>query len=117
MRKGSLFLVFALSFAPMLHAEEASTATTPVEPVAEASAELNARLATVEAQNTKAQLTRLQQENQQLRQQLQEQQEQSLFPTLTAEQQWFAVGGGVGALAFMFGALISRGRRRRQWLN
>ncbi|TBV11578.1 hypothetical protein [Stutzerimonas kirkiae] len=117
MRKGSLFLVLLLSFAPMLHAEETPANANAVEPALEPSAELNARLATIEAQSAKSQLAKLQQENQQLRQLLQQQEEQSLFPKLTEQQQWFAIGGGVGALAFMFGVLVARGRRRSQWLN
>lgn len=66
-----------------------------------------------------AQLARLRQENQRLRLQLEELQAQ---PTpepqlLNNDQQWFAVGGGVGVLGFLLGVLTTRGRRRRQWLN
>jgi len=36
---------------------------------------------------------------------------------LSEEQKWFAVGGSVGVASFLLGLLVTRGRRRRQWLN
>jgi len=64
-----------------------------------------------------AQLARLRQENQRLRMQLEQEQIEAQPQLLNDQQQWFAVGGGVGVLGFLLGVLTTRGRRRRQWLN
>ncbi|WP_407296969.1 hypothetical protein [Stutzerimonas zhaodongensis] len=128
MRQGPLFLLFALCLAtPQLQAQEAPPTT-----VSEQQAELEHRLmenqeerealkANLDAANTadQAQLVRLRQENKRLRMQLeQEQAKAQPQPQLFNEQQqWFAVGGGVGVLGFLLGVLTTRGRRRRQWLN
>ena len=64
-------------------------------------------------------LVRLRQENKRLRMQLEQEQAkaQPQPQLLNEQQQWFAVGGGVGVLGFLLGVLTTRGRRRRQWLN
>lgn len=128
MRQGPLFLLIALGLAtPLLQAEEA-----PIEPPAERQVELEHRLSDNQQQREaikqnldaasvagKAQLLRLRQENQRLRLQLEQEQAQTPMqpPLLNEQQQWFAVGGGVGVLGFLLGVLTTRGRRRRQWLN
>lgn len=129
MRQGllSLPLVLMLS-SPWLQAEDA-----PIEQAPDSQAELENRLSEnlqqreVLKQNLEvtasaagqAQLARLRQENQRLRLQLEELQAQPTPepPLLNNDQQWFAVGGGVGVLGFLLGVLTTRGRRRRQWLN
>ena len=65
----------------------------------------------------RAQLAHLRKENHRLRMQLQQGQSTEQPPLLNDQQQWFAVGGGVGVLGFLLGVLTTRGRRRRQWLN
>ena len=49
--------------------------------------------------------------------QLEQEQAKAQPQLLNDQQQWFAVGGGVGVLGFLLGVLTTRGRRRRQWLN
>ncbi|MBO3274385.1 translation initiation factor 2 (IF-2, GTPase) [Pseudomonas schmalbachii] len=117
------FLFAALSLAPALHAEEASVA-------AEQPATLEQRLAESErhrnelavqlqsASSDSAQLARLRQENQRLKQQLHDVQTRQPERLLNEEQTWYVTGAATALLAFMLGAL-SRGRRRqrREWLN
>jgi len=129
MRQGPLFLLLVLGLAaPLLQAEEA-----PIDPIAERQVELEHRLSDNQQQREaikenldaaasaagQAQLLRLRQENQRLRLQLEQEQAQTQLqpPLLNDQQQWFAVGGGVGVLGFLLGVLTTRGRRRRQWLN
>jgi hypothetical protein len=128
MRHGSLSLLLVLSLAaPLLYAEEAVN-----DPLAEPQTDLAQPLAeeqredpnvSLDAAATDAELAHLRQENLRLRMRLQqeqqEQQEQSKMQPrlLNDQQQWFAVGGGVGVLGFLLGVLTARGRRRRQWLN
>ncbi|HCJ27928.1 MAG TPA: hypothetical protein DHV63_01160 [Pseudomonas sp.] len=127
MRQGSLFLLFALSFAiPFAHAEQGTT-----DPTTERQAELEQRLSANEQRREelndsvgatgtdaeRAQLAHLRQENHRLRMQLQQGQPKAQPHLLNDQQQWFAVGGGVGVLGFLLGVLTTRGRRRRQWLN
>ena len=124
MRHATLSLLVALCLSAPLHAQEAAppAASTeqaaPATPVAEQpSNELAERRVADEREQANAQLTRLRQENQRLRAQLQEEQTRLPPALLNDQQQWFAVGGGVGVLGFLAGVLVSRGRRRRQWLN
>ncbi|WP_019341667.1 hypothetical protein [Stutzerimonas stutzeri] len=129
MRQSSLSLLLVLGLViPSLQAEEA-----PIEPSAERQVELEHRLSENQQQREatrenldaatsaagQAQLLRLRQENQRLRLQLEHEQAQTQVqpPLLNDQQQWFAVGGGVGVLGFLLGVLTTRGRRRRQWLN
>jgi len=123
MRQGSLSVLFALCLlAPTLQAQEPES-----QPVAqreiEAEAEQHGGSQQVEASAgeasavEKAQVILLREENQRLKDLLQQQQTKLAFPLLNDEQQWFAVGGGVGVLGFLLGVLATRGRRRRQWLN
>ena len=123
----SLPLVLMLS-SPWLQAEEA-----PIEQAPDRQAELENRLSeNLQQRETlrenpevtasaagQAQLARLRQENQRLRLQLEALQVQPIPEPrlLNNDQQWFAVGGGVGVLGFLLGVLTTRGRRRRQWLN
>ena len=112
MRQGPLFLLIALGLAtPLLQAEEAT-----IEPPAEQQVELEHRLSDNHQQReaikenldvavsavSHAQLLRLRQENQRLRLQLEQEQAQTQVqpPLLNDQQQWFAVGGGVGVLGF-----------------
>ena len=129
MRQGLLCLplVFMLA-SPLLQAQDA-----PIAQTADRQAELEDRLSenlhqretlkgypdvTASAEG-QAQLARLRQENRRLRLQLEALQArtQSEPQLLNNDQQWFAVGGGVGVLGFLLGVLTTRGRRRRQWLN
>ena len=129
MRQGLLSLPLVLMLAsPLLQAEEAQN-----EQVPDRQAELENRLSeNLQQRETlsdnpqvtasvagQAQLVRLRQENQRLRLQLEELQSRarSAPQLLNDDQQWFAVGGGVGVLGFLLGVLTTRGRRRRQWLN
>ncbi len=129
MRQGLLSLPLILMLAsPLLQAEG-----VPLEQVPDRQAELENRLSeNLQQRETlkespevsasaagKAQLARLRQENQRLRLQLEELQSrpQPEPQLLNDDQQWFAVGGGVGVLGFLLGVLTTRGRRRRQWLN
>ncbi|MCQ4311599.1 hypothetical protein NAV33_06785 [Pseudomonas stutzeri] len=127
MRQGSLSLLLALSlFTPLLHAEEGAA-----DPLTERQAELeqpliederqreelNDNLDTAATDAEQAQLAQLIQENRHLRMQLQQEQSKAQPQLLNDQQQWFAVGGGVGVLGFLLGVLTTRGRRRRQWLN
>ncbi|MBA1277774.1 MULTISPECIES: hypothetical protein [Pseudomonadaceae] len=124
MRQGLPSLLLALSFAiSCVHADEGSP-----DPTAARQAGLEQRLSENELQRNepsngpgitdaeRAQLAQLRRENQQLRLQLQHGQPQQKR-WLNDQQQWFAVGGGVGVLGFLLGVLTTRGRRRRQWLN
>jgi ElaB/YqjD/DUF883 family membrane-anchored ribosome-binding protein len=126
MRHATLSLLVALSLsAPLLHAQEDAPPTLePVPPAVQPAAETEQPAsaptpprANDEREQATAQLARLRQENQRLRSQLQEELTKAPSALLTDEQQWFAVGGGVGVLGFLLGVLVSRGRRRRQWLN
>ena len=127
MRQGSLSLLLIASFAmPLVHAEEGTT-----DPTTERRTELEQRLSENELRREelsgsldiavtdaeRAQLARLRQENHRLRMQLQQAQPKAQPQLLNDQQQWFAVGGGVGVLGFLLGVLTTRGRRRRQWLN
>ena len=49
--------------------------------------------------------------------QLQAEQSKVLPALLNEQQQWFAVGGAAGVTSFLLGLLVTRGRRRRQWLT
>lgn len=129
MRKGSLLLLLSVMLAsPVLHAEQ----TPPDLADAERQVELEQQLLDNQAQRQalkavmasqpdtsaqQAQLARLQEENRRLRLQLQQEQAKPQPQWLGEDQQWFAVGGGVGVLGFLLGVLTTRGRRRRQWLN
>lgn len=134
MRQPSLFLLLVLGLAsPLLHAQQG-----PSSPVFEQNGQDQADQAVPDAvpgtapaaangrnENPSAeqiQLAQLRQENRRLRMQLHQEQArapQSLAGTqlLTEEQQWFAIGGGVGIVGFLLGVLATRGGRRRQWLN
>lgn len=124
MRQGSLSLLLALSLVtPLLQAEE----TIP-EPTLERHTGLEpspsenqvgpeAQEETTISAAGQAQLVSLRQENQRLRMQLDQEQSKAPPQLLDDQQQWFAVGGGVGVLGFLLGVLTTRGRRRRQWLN
>lgn len=129
MRQGLLSLPLVLMLAsPLLHAEDAL-----IEQAPDRQAELENRLSeNLQQRETlkespevtasaagQAQLARLRQENQRLRLQLEELQSRAepVPQLLNDDQQWFAVGGGVGVLGFLLGVLTTRGRRRRQWLN
>lgn len=128
MRHATLSLLVALCLSAPLHAQEAAppaaVPATPAEQSSPALAETEQpsteaveRRAADERDQANVQLTRLRQENQRLRTQLQEEQAKLPPALLNDQQQWFAVGGGVGVLGFLAGVLVSRGRRRRQWLN
>ncbi|MHB0849737.1 hypothetical protein [Stutzerimonas nitrititolerans] len=118
MRQGSLSVLFALCLlAPALQAQEPDS-----QPAPEPEATPQQRLEVAPPQDavtreTSAQLIQLREENQRLKALLQQQQANAAAPLLNDQQQWFAVGGGVGVLGFLFGVLATRGRRRRQWLN
>lgn len=114
----SLLLVLSL-FAPSASAQETSEAV-PAASAADqqlSASESPADSSPLDADSALTLLKRLRQENQRLRLQLQEAQAQAPLPLLDVEQQWFAVGGAVGATSFLLGLLVTRGRRRRQWLN
>lgn len=125
MRQGQLSLLVILSIAmPFVHAEEGITVpvteqtTEVMQPPPDSSLQqekANADIAIVNAE--RAQLAHLRKENHRLRMQLQQGQSTVQPPVLNDQQQWFAVGGGVGVLGFLLGVLTTRGRRRRQWLN
>ena len=68
--------------------------------------------------NGAAQLQRLRQDNQRLRQQLKDSQSQARRGLLSEEQTWFALGAGLSLVSVLVGALL-RGRRRtrREWIN
>ena len=125
MRQRPLSLLLALALlAPALHAEEEA-----IEPPSEmtepaASIEFDEVEVAVEPQpaglsgdTTEALLLRLREDNRRLRLQLQTEQAKALPALLNEQQQWFAVGGAVGVISFTLGLLVTRGRRRRQWLN
>ncbi|MGE6193587.1 MAG: hypothetical protein CVV19_05945 [Gammaproteobacteria bacterium HGW-Gammaproteobacteria-9] len=125
MRQRPLSLLLALTLlAPALHAEEA--APEPYVPAVESSELIDfeemevapePQAATPGADTTQALLLRLREENRRLRLQLQTEQAKAMPVLLNDQQQWFAVGGAVGVVSFTLGLLVSRGRRRRQWLN
>lgn len=125
MRQRPLSLLLALTLlAPVLHAEEA--APEPYVPAVESSELIDfeemevapePQAATPGADTTEALLLRLREENRRLRLQLQTEQAKAIPVLLNDQQQWFAVGGAVGVVSFTLGLLVSRGRRRRQWLN
>ncbi len=73
--------------------------------------ELSAQLEGSLAEQENAQLTRLRQDNQRLKLQLKAAQAQQPERFLSDQQQWFAIGGAVAVLGFIFGAL-ARGKRR-----
>ena len=125
MRQRPLALLFALTLlAPALYAEEAITepavpVTEPGDPAEydELDAVAEPEPAGPSADTTEALLLRLREENRRLRLQLQTEQAKVLPAMLNEQQQWFAVGGAVGVVSFTLGLLVTRGRRRRQWLN
>ncbi|AHL75867.1 hypothetical protein CH92_12485 [Stutzerimonas stutzeri] len=128
MRQGSLALLFVLSVAsPLVNADESAIDPPPerqqVEPEGrrfdnELTPEApDDSLSTAITDAERAQLAHLRQENHQLRMQLQQAPSKAQPQLLSDQQQWFAVGGGVGVLGFLLGVLATRGRRRRQWLN
>jgi len=125
MRQRPLSLLFALSLlAPALHAQEAPiepppTVTEPTDSIEFEALEVEAepQLAGLAGDTTEALLLRLREENRRLRLQLQTEQAKVLPAMLNEQQQWFAVGGAVGVISFTLGLLVTRGRRRRQWLN
>ncbi len=125
MRQRSLALLFALTLlTPALYAEEAITepavpVTEPGDPAGydELDAVAEPEPAGPSTDTTEALLLRLREENRRLRLQLQTEQAKVLPAMLNEQQQWFAVGGAVGVVSFTLGLLVTRGRRRRQWLN
>ncbi|MBS8137634.1 translation initiation factor 2 (IF-2, GTPase) [Pseudomonas aeruginosa] len=98
-------------------AEEPAPAPIPAaQPsITQATAELERRLVETERQRDEL-VSRMRQENRQLREQLAQAQRQP--PLLTEEQTWYVAGAATALLAFVLGAL-SRGRRRqrREWIN
>ncbi len=100
-------------------AEEPAPAPIPAaQPsITQATAELERRLVETERQRDEL-VSRMRQENRQLREQLQAAQAQRQPPLLTEEQTWYVAGAATALLAFVLGAL-SRGRRRqrREWIN
>jgi cytochrome c-type biogenesis protein CcmH/NrfG len=125
MRQRPLALLLALTLlAPALYAEEATTeppvpVTDPDDPVDydELDAVTEPQTAGLDADTAEALLLRLREENRRLRLQLQSALAKEQPAVLNEQQQWFAVGGAVGVISFTLGLLVSRGRRRRQWLN
>lgn len=113
-------LLLSLSLgASLAQAEEPAPAPIPAaQPsIAQATAELERRLVETERQRDEL-VSRMRQENRQLREQLQAAQAQRQPPLLTEEQTWYVAGAATALLAFVLGAL-SRGRRRqrREWIN
>lgn len=109
-------LLLSLSLgASLAQAEEPAPAAQPS--IAQATAELERRLVETERQRDEL-VSRMRQENRQLREQLQAAQAQRQPPLLTEEQTWYVAGAATALLAFVLGAL-SRGRRRqrREWIN
>ena len=96
-------------------AEEPAPAPIPAaQPsITQATAELERRLVETERQRDEL-VSRMRQENRQLREQLQAAQAQRQ----PEEQTWYVAGAATALLAFVLGAL-SRGRRRqrREWIN
>lgn len=127
MRQGSLSLMLVLGFALASAQANEESIAPPLEPQDELKQPLledeaqrdapSGRLETAVTDAERAQLSHLRQENHRLRMQLQQGQPKVQPPLLNDQQQWFAVGGGVGVLGFLLGVLTTRGRRRRQWLN
>ena len=68
--------------------------------------------------NSAAQLQRMREDNQRLRQQVKESQSQTQRGLLSEEQTWFALGAGLSLVSVLVGARL-RGRRRtrREWIN
>ncbi|ABR80963.1 TPA: translation initiation factor 2 (IF-2, GTPase) [Pseudomonas aeruginosa] len=95
--------------APVAPQATPSVATSPVE--------LERRLAETERQRDEL-VSRMRQENRQLREQLRMARAQQQPPLLSEEQTWYVAGAATALLAFVLGAL-SRGRRRqrREWIN
>lgn len=95
--------------APVAPQATLSVATSPVE--------LERRLAETERQRDEL-VSRMRQENRQLREQLRVARAQQQPPLLSEEQTWYVAGAATALLAFVLGAL-SRGRRRqrREWIN
>jgi len=128
MRQGSLSLLLVLCLAsPLLHAQEetavpAERQLEPGQPSVVNEPQRAEPGSSDQALNAdQMQLAQLRQENRRLRMQLHEEQAkiqtQSQPQLLNEQQQWFAIGGGVGVLGFLLGVLSTRSRRRRQWLN
>ena len=126
MRQGLLSLLFALCLASPLQAAEETA--TPAGHQPQVTAETQPQQAESGSHDPavnsdQMQLAQLRQENRRLRMQLHEEQSkpQPHSPPepqlLTEQQQWFAIGSGVGMLGFLLGVLTTRGSRRRQWLN
>ena len=125
MRQRPLSLLLALTLlAPALYAQE--EASEPAVPLTEPGDTLDYEQMEQSAEpeavalsggGAEALLLRLREENRRLRLQLQSEQAKALPVMLNEQQQWFAVGGAVGVISFILGLLVSRGRRRRQWLN
>lgn len=133
MRQGPLsMLLCLLLLTPLAKAAEASASTPLSLSAGSQISELQQRLKeserqhealkqqlkNVENERESAQLTRLRQENQHLKQQLEQHQANPLPKLLTDQQQWFVIGAGVALLAVLCGIFASGShRRRRQWLN
>lgn len=135
MRQPSLCLLLVLTLAsPLLHAQQEPSSTrfeqhehdqpnqTAPVPVSAAAVTTEASARNESLSEEQIQLAQLRQENRRLRMQLHQEQARASEPRtaaqlLTEEQQWFAIGGGVGILGFLLGVLATRGGRRRQWLN
>ncbi|TFZ32829.1 translation initiation factor 2, partial [Pseudomonas syringae] len=80
--------------------------------------ELTRQLQNADPERNNALLTRLRQENQQLKLQLKEALSAAPPRLLTEQQQWFIAGGGVAMFAPLCGILVSGWRRqRRRWLH
>nr|WP_303684168.1 hypothetical protein [Brevundimonas naejangsanensis] len=126
MRPAPLLISLALASAPALSfAQEAVEAPVPAPETAEASAPQAPPAAVVpqildfDIEATRTSLARLRQENQRLKLQLQASQQAPAAPAplLGDDQQWFVTGAAVGVISFILGLLLTRGRRRREWLN
>ncbi|EWC40540.1 hypothetical protein GFL09_08160 [Pseudomonas stutzeri] len=125
MRQPQLPLLLALILlAPMLHAQDATTEDYPALAEAGESVQVETldtaselQAARLPGDTTEALLLRLREENRRLRLQLQTEQAKLLPLMLNEQQQWFAVGGAVGVISFTLGLLVTRSRRRRQWIN
>ncbi|MBE7375550.1 hypothetical protein [Pseudomonas lopnurensis] len=119
MRQGPLSLLLALSLlAPALHAQESAPSPLPeASEQAEPYADEDVPPAAHATDAVEGLLLRLREENQRLRLQLQAEQAKVAPALLTEQQRWFVVGGGVGVVSFLLGLLVTRDRRRRQWIN
>ncbi len=126
MRPAPLITSLALLLAPSLtHAQalepapdtaEASTSAALFQPAAPLE---QAHASDFDIEATRTLLTRLRQENQRLKLQLEEARQEvgELAPLLDERQQWFVTGAGVGVVSFILGLLVTRNRRRREWIN